>query len=170
MPCVGNFPKKCSDFRALCGTDRTNNPVLVENSLIIPCRSGNSGRDGFAADCLRHHPVRLLPKVNTTWGKRGGFSATLRVPVGRRDADSARISALFEESLCWPVRGQQHRCREFEPSLLSPGISPRNGCWRRLRASSTRSLAPSRSRLRSPLKKLRSPRGLGSMLDLGTLD
>jgi len=24
------------------------------------------------------------------------------------------------------LRGQQHRCREFEPSLLSPGISPRN--------------------------------------------
>src|SRR5215471_10931587 len=116
-----------------------------------------------AADWLRHHPVRLLPEVNTTWGKRGGFSATLRLPVGRRDADSARISALFEESLCWPVAWPTASLSRVRTII----VVARHLAAERGAGGDSERRQRGRLRRRDPDCDLTTR--IGSMLDLGTL-
>ncbi len=50
--CVGNLMKKRSNCSGLRGSDMAKNADSGENSLLIPCITGNLGGDGFAADCL----------------------------------------------------------------------------------------------------------------------
>ena len=52
-----------SDFSALCGADGAKNPASGENSLLIPCITGNLDGDGFAADCPLHQtfpPIQAI--------------------------------------------------------------------------------------------------------------
>src|ERR1700730_14598280 len=58
----GNFPAKSLADRLFCGLRHANSVGNRQNSLFLPCLTGNLGfRDGFARDCVLHQRVSCEP-------------------------------------------------------------------------------------------------------------
>jgi len=113
--CVGNLLRKYSDCSDLWAADMAKEADSGQNSLLIPCITGNLRRDGFAADCaLYHAPITFrapIGRIQESAAYRA-FSGVCRAGFTHRDAILKSLAADFGNSLCRrfaaPIRGPAH--------------------------------------------------------------